>query len=95
MQEAASEVGVAMLARAVDEQYIVELNKMFVGYCNQDPLSIITHLYDQWVKVTNTETVAAINAFNCSWDNTPDLRIRSYGRQLKKRQRCLKNEGAL
>ena len=54
-QEVASEVGINILAGAVDEQYLVELNKMFVGYKNQTPLTVIDHLYNQWVKVTNAE----------------------------------------
>ena len=45
-QEAASEVGVAILAGAINEHYLVELNNMFVKYKNQTPLSIVTHLYD-------------------------------------------------
>ena len=78
-----------MLAGAVDEQSLVELNKMCVGYKNH-PLTAIDHLYDQWLKVTNAEKVAALEAFNFSWADTPDLYIWSYGRELDKRQRCLR-----
>ena len=63
---------------------------MYVGYKNQTPLTIIDHLYNQWVKVTNADKVAALEAFNFSWADMPDSHIRTFGRELDKRQRCLR-----
>ena len=63
---------------------------MYVGYKNQTPLTIIGHLYNQWVKVTNADKVAALEAFNVSWADMPDSHIRTFGRELDKRQRRLR-----
>ena len=63
-QEAATEVGVNQLAESVDDQYLVELKQEYVGYRNQTPLTIINHLYNTWVKVTNADKVAALEAFH-------------------------------
>ena len=51
IQEAATEIGVAMLVANVDDQYLIELNKLYVGFRNQTPLTILEHLTKTWVRV--------------------------------------------
>ena len=63
---------------------------MYVGYKSQTPLTIIDHLYNMWVKVTNADKVAALDAFYFAWTDTPDAHIRTYTRQLEKIQRRLR-----
>ena len=51
VQEAATEVGVSMLGTNVEAQYLVKLNKWYMGFRNQTLLSILVHLIKTWVKV--------------------------------------------
>ena len=51
VQVFATEIGVSMLVANVKEQYLVKLDDQYVGFCNQTPLSILTHLTKTWVKV--------------------------------------------
>ena len=44
IQEAATEIGVAMLVANVEDQYLVELNEQYVGYRNQTPRTVLSHL---------------------------------------------------
>lgn len=88
-QEAAKEIGVNLLVGAVEEQYIVELRQDYVGYKNRSPRDIIDHLGKTWVKITNSDKVAAKEAFTFDWADTPDMHIREYARQLEKVQRRL------
>ena len=83
-QEAAKEIGVNLLVDAVEEQYIVELRQDYVGYKNRSPRDIIDHLGKTWVKITNSDKVAAMDAFTFDWADTPDMHIREYARQLEK-----------
>ena len=63
IQEAATEIGVAMLVANVEDQYLVELNEQYVGFRNQTTRTILTHLTKTWVKVQNHEKVESTNAF--------------------------------
>ena len=90
MQEAATKVSVNQLAESVDEQYLVKIKQECVGYKNQTPLTIINHLYNTWVKVTNADKVAALEAFHFNWNDTPNTHIRTFTRQLDKIQRRLR-----
>ena len=64
VQEAATEVGVSMLVANVEAQYLVKIDKHYVGFQNKNPLSILAHLTKTWVKVQNHEKVASTDAFN-------------------------------
>ena len=55
IQEAATEISVAMLVANVEDQYLVELNEQYVGFRNQTPRTILEHLTKTWVKVQNHE----------------------------------------
>ena len=61
-----------------------------MGYKNQTPLTVINHLYNTWVKVTNADKVAALEAFHFNWNDTPDTHIRTFTRQLENIQRRLR-----
>ena len=87
--EAAKEIGVNLLVAAVEEQYVVELRQDYVGYKNRSPRAIIEHLGTTWVKITNSDKVAAKEAFVFDWADTPDMHVREYARQLEKVQRRL------
>ena len=50
IQESATEIGVAMLVANVEDQYLIELNEQYVGFRNQTPLTILTHLTKTWVR---------------------------------------------
>ena len=79
-----------MLPGTVDKQYLIELNKMFVGYRNHTPLIIVNHFYAQWFKVTNVEKTVATEAFSFPWADISDMHIRSYALKLNERQRQMK-----
>ena len=51
IKEIANEIGVAMLVVNVEDQYLIELNKQYVGFKNQTPLTILVHLTKTWVRV--------------------------------------------
>ena len=86
IQEAATEVGVAMLVLCIDEQYHVDLDERYVGYRNQKPLTIIVHLTKTWVKVQNHEKLACMDAFTFEWAKSPGMHIKTFALELTKRQ---------
>ena len=57
IQEAATEIGVAMLVANVEDQYLIKLNEQCVGFRNQTLLTILGHLTRPWVRVQNHEKV--------------------------------------
>ena len=60
IQEAATKIGVGML---VEDQYLIELNKQYVGFRNQTLLTILEHLTNTCVRIQNHEKVESTNAF--------------------------------
>ena len=57
IQEAATEIGVAMLVANVEDQYFIKLNEQCLGFRNQTLLTILGHLTRPWVRVQNHEKV--------------------------------------
>ena len=74
-----------MLVACIDEQYLVELDKRFVGYANETPLTILAHLTNTCVKIQKHEKVTCMEHFNFEWDESPGMYIKTYVLELTKR----------
>ena len=90
VQEAATEIGVSMLAANVEAPYLVDIDEQYVGFRNQTPLSILSRLTKMWLKVQNHEKVASTNAFKFIWGEHPAMHIKTYAVELNKRQQAMK-----
>ena len=89
IQEAATEIGVAMLVANVKDHYLIELNEQYVGFRNKTPLNILAHLTKTWVRVQNHEKVEITNAFKFLWSDHPNMHTKTYAIELNKRQRAM------
>ena len=78
-------VAVEAIAAAVDEQYIDELRKEYVGYKNATIKTMIKQLRS-WFVVTNSEKIAIKTAFLAPWADTPNAHVTMFARQLNRRQ---------
>ena len=84
VQEAATNLGVAMFLASVEEQYLVAINKRYVGFRNETLLSILAHLTKTWVNVQNHKKVACVEYFKFEWADDPTMHIKNYALELKK-----------
>jgi hypothetical protein len=74
----------------VEEQYIEELNKDYVGYTNQTIKMLLTHLRKKWCKVMTKKHTDATEVFYQAWI-TLTTYIITFGCQLNKQQKKYKN----
>ena len=64
----------------MDEEYLGELKKDYVGYSDETAKSLINHLKKMWCKITTLEMGKALGGFRAPWDMTSN--ITTYKRHL-------------
>ena len=79
------------LIKAVDEQYIEELKKDYIGYANKTTKTILAHIKITWCKVTTQEKQKAKAQIRDPWDQV--MHIKSYARRLDKDQTTIREVG--
>ena len=90
LQVAVVSCGVTVIVSVVDEQYLEEKKKEYVGYNDETIHSLLDHIRT-WAIVTNKEKMEAKAHFEAPWSDAPDQHITAFARQLDKRQRdCLR-----
>ena len=72
------------IIEAVDEEYLGEVKKEYVGYSEETAKSLITHLKTMWCKITALEKGKDLGVFRAPWDMTSNITM--YERQLDKAQ---------
>ena len=82
--------GVTVIVGVIDEQYLEEKRKEYVGYNNETIHSLLNHI-QTWAIVINKEKIEAKAHFQAPWSDSPDQHITALAYQLDKRQRdCLR-----
>ena len=66
----------------MDEKYLDELKKDYVGYSDENAKSLLTHLKIMWCKITTLEKGKALGVFRAPCDMTSN--ITTYERHLDK-----------
>ena len=72
-------MAVEAIAAAVDEQYIDELRKEYVGYKNATIKTMIKQLRS-WFVITNSKKIAIKTAFLAPWADTPNGHVTTFTR---------------
>ena len=68
----------------MDEEYLGELKKYYMGYNDKTEKSLLTHLNTMWCKITTLEKVKALGLLHAPWDMTSNITM--YERHLEKAQ---------
>ena len=68
----------------MDEEYLGELKRDYMGYSDETAKSLLTHLKKTWCKITTMEKGKALGVFCAPWDITSN--ITTYERHLDKAQ---------
>ena len=90
LQVAVESCGRTIIVSVIDEQYLEEKKKEYVGYNDETIHSLLEHIRT-WAIVTNKEKIEAKAHFQAPWSDSPDQHITAFARQLDKRQRdCLR-----
>ena len=84
MMNEADDILVQHVVDSVNEQYIDELKKDYVGYSDQTCKTILSHIKSKWCKITTREKTKALAVFRQPWDRVTN--ITSYERALDKGQ---------
>ena len=58
------------IIEAVDEEYLGELKKDYVGYSDETEKYLLTHLKTTWRKITKLEKGKDLGVFHAPWDMT-------------------------
>ena len=72
------------LLKSIDEQYVEELKKDYIGYADESTKSILSHIKTTWCKVTTQEKKQAKAQLKEPWDQV--MHIKTYARRLNKDQ---------
>ena len=57
----------------MEEEYLGELNKDYVGYSNKTAKSLPHHHKTMWYKITTLEKGRALGFFGATWDMTSNI----------------------
>ena len=82
MQEEMKEHLLSLIVGAVDEPYIIERKKDYVGYSNETPKSILHHIKKNWCKITTLQKGKALALMREPWDYI--IPLSAYETQLDK-----------
>ena len=61
------------IIEAVEEEYLGEIKKDYVGYSDETAKSLRNHLKTKWCKITTLEKGKALGVFGAPWDMTSNI----------------------
>ena len=79
------------LINSVDDQYIEELKKDYIGYADETTKTLLAHIKSTWCKVTTQEKKKAKAQLREPWDQV--MHIKTYARRLDKNQTLSREVG--